>query len=800
MTDLSVADDPKPYPQTKRRTRFRRDSLKLDKAAIVNRVIDFYERDLSLRSGAEEKRLQRYAKFRQWTEGKDWPWEGASDVAIPDLMEKSLRVQDTLFNAVLAQSPPISAKAKGRSWRSKEKTVDTLIHHQLFVDLDGETILSDAIEAFVNDGVMTLYVPWVEETREVVETRVFDPIPPERDPTVAFETLLKVHFPDAAHEAQGDGWDWSVVPNDPEGERFQVKFYTRRRDGAVEMVVRREVEVFNGPRPIPLDWEDVITPSRVGNLQPPGPSNPQGSPHVIVRSYPVVDEIKRLAKGGFYDLLTAEDIKEKLETAGEAREDRRMEGAKDTFGGSQEDLPKVGSHRRLTRLMCFDTYDIDGDGLDEDVVFWVLKEPKLLLKAKLLSEMYPANPPRRPFAEAQFMPVPGRRDGISLLEQVEGLHDFIKQLFDQMADAGTMSIAPIGFYRASGGLKPETIRMWPGDLYPLADPQRDVNFPAIGNPQAQAVGLNVLSLLQTWEDRLVMIGDLQLGRVPAGRSSALRTSGNMEMLAGQGEARPERILRRFFNGLAELWAQIHELNQAFLPRNKQVLMAGYVAPGSDPYLDIADREAIKGRFHFTFGANILNTQKLMLQQSLQAAMALAVNPVALQLGITRPDGIHRLYRDIWKALGLDPDDHLAPPLLSTGEPPITAEDAITALMQDMTPLGLPAEGAVPHLQKLKQFENSPDFGFLSETGVQLYQGWLQLVEQYLMLEMQQQQMLAGAGASGSMGGEEEGGRPPGEGNPDEVSEGDPPVSGPNEMRDETLPSAGGGGSQGLGFG
>ena len=57
------------------------------------------------------------------------------------------------------------------------------------------------------------------------------------------------------------------------------------------------------------------------------------------------------------------------------------------------------------------------------------------------------------------MPVKGRRNGISLLELVEGLHDWRKMMIDQMVDNGTLSNAPFWFYRASSNIKPETLSM-----------------------------------------------------------------------------------------------------------------------------------------------------------------------------------------------------------------------------------------------------------------------------------------------------------------------------------------------------
>jgi hypothetical protein len=172
--------------------------------------------------------------------------------------------------------------------------------------------------------------------------------------------------------------------------------------------------------------------------------------------------------------------------------------------------------------MVFDCYDIDGDGLDEDVIFWMILETKTILRARYLTQMFPSPIPMRPLAEAHLFPVPGRRFSIGVLEMMEGLHDLIKQTFDQSGDAGTIANAPFGFYKATSNVRPEVIQLSPGELYPLNDPKNDVNFPNLGNA-SQAYGFNMLGLLTQMEEKLTNIGDLQLGRVPQGKSSALRT-------------------------------------------------------------------------------------------------------------------------------------------------------------------------------------------------------------------------------------------------------------------------------------
>ena len=296
----------------------------------------------------------------------------------------------------------------------------------------------------------------------------------------------------------------------------------------------------------------------------------------------------------------------RMDTSHQEREEQ-----KDALQGhtEQKDQPKgAESHKPLTRLMCFDCFDINDDGLDEDVIFWMILETKTLLRAKYLTQMFPMEPPRRPLAEAQLFTVPGRRSGIGLLEMMEGMHDLIKQFFDQGGDAGTLANAPFGFYRASSNMRPENIALEPGQLYPLTDPKNDVSFPTLGN-QNQAFMFNMVNLLTQMEEKLTNIGELQLGRVPQGKASALRTVAGMQTVLAQGDARPERVLRRFFLGLTQIWENFHGLNEVFLPPQKRFMLCGPIDPRKDPYATVESPTAIKGKFRFTFSANVLNTSK-----------------------------------------------------------------------------------------------------------------------------------------------------------------------------------------------
>lgn len=798
MSDVAVAEDTEDLEEAPSRTRPRRMLFGMTeerRTDIAERVITFFDQHMSDRSADRDARLQRYAKFRMWTEGKNWPWPNCSDLGLPDMMEKSLRVQDTLHNAVMSTRPAIGATAISGTSPDKERHIDQLHDYQFFVEQPGETIVGELADAFVNDGVCIAFTPWITEERDVVETRIFDPIPADLAPRQYFQQLLNQTFPNhqAEEDGRSNGWDWRLSRD---GERFRVSFYTSETD-EVEMVARRDVVVYDGPRCIPMAYEDVLYPARAANLQIPSPSNPNGAANVILVLRPTIDEIKRLAKQKYYDLLTEEEIDSlvNVQRSGADEEEKKQE---DVLQGQSDEGPErleAGADQRtLTLLLCFDLMDIDGDGRAEDVVWWVLKESRLTIRARLLTEFNPSDPPRRPLDGASFIPVKDRFAGISLLELIESIHDAMKSAYDQMVDAGTIATVPFGAYRPTSSMRPETYRFEPGVMIPLANPATDLSFPQMNN-NAQAFGINLLTLLQTMEERTLVIGDLQFGRVPPGRSSALRTTGNAALLLGQGEARPERMLRRFFGCLTGIWRQMHQLNQRMLPPEKKVRLMGIPKPGQEPYITI-QRQELRGSFDYSFDANALNTSKAQLQQSMTAMLQVFVSQLAIQLGISDAETVFRLMNDFGKAFGINAPEkgYIKPPVPGADQPRIFAEEALAAILRDEVPQGVPAEGggATEHLAKLTSFVDRPEFGLLTPEQVQIFRAYIEQTAERAAFEQRQAAIQAGATElQRSLGGNGSGGP---EGQPQAPGPG-PFVSGSNELLDETLPSAGGGAVQ-----
>jgi hypothetical protein len=231
---------------------------------------------------------------------------------------------------------------------------------------------------------------------------------------------------------------------------------------------------------------------------------------------------------------------------------------------------------------------------------------------------------------------------------------------------------------------------------------------------------------------------------------------------------------------------MHRLNQNFLTQEKQIRIGGFVKPGEDPYKIIRPQD-IAGEFDFDFTANVLNSSKVALQQGLEQLMGLYVTPLALQLGLSTPATIYRLLRDYGKAVGQNPDAYLQQPAPGSDLPPILVEEALTLILQGEMPQGPPLEGYEQHLQKLIEFQKTEEFGYLqTPEQLQLYRGYLEEVAR----AAQQARVAAQRAAAAEQFGPQGNGQPrrPGE------ATGATLVN-ENELLDESLPTAGGGGAE-----
>lgn len=731
------------------------------KDELVYRIDNQVREERRKRSTWLEQRVIRYAKYRGWLTSKDWPWENASNQHIPIMLAQTLRVEAGLFNAVLGHRPIFTPKPFHKSQQERAEAIGDLIDFQIFSEAEGEQRIEQYINQFCEDGTVVSFQPWVKDRRAIFDTRVV-PAEPEGIPRVTYLTdifpkILPGLEPPVAKDSTGNSWEGFL--NEPSGKRtpVEIEVYERGADDdetlELEICIEWKATVHDGPAIVVHQLEDIVVPLRSENMQPISSANPFGAPWVARIIRVDYDTIKRRQKDGTYDELTEEDLdvirgllgtrKPIYAHAWEPVEDTAKEQKDSKEGRVETYYESYGGRQWATAIEWYGQLDVNDDGLSEEVIITYILDGQKLCRMRYLTEQYPGMPVLRPFAVSRFIPVPGQFYGIGLPELMEGIHDALHVLVNQNIDAGTVTNLPFFFYRAASGLKPEAMRLAPGEGYPLDNPQQDVAFPQF--PQRdQQWSFNMIGLWMQYLDRVTQIGPIQMGQVPQGKASALRTTGTTMAILQQGAAMPEQILRRLFMGLKEIWEQFHLLNMRYLPKNKEYLVQGKPMDQDEAYGVIRDPQDIAIPVTFDFQATLTNTNKGLMSQTLQQLGAAIVSPLMLQLGIVKPENIYNWTKDVITAGQLDPARYVTKPDGAPDGPRHTAEDVIYMIMQGELPEVAPLEPPQEHLAKLQEEIQSDNFGLWEGNHTALLRVYLQRLMTHIQQEQQQQQLMQSA--------------------------------------------------------
>lgn len=732
--------------------------LRIDPEIVVASVI---RRAEAIRSDMDrgfwlDKRLQRYAKYRGIrTVEKTFPWSGCSDVDIPLLKIADLRANAGLSNTTQTMRPLVAAKATNEANREKEETITHLLDTQLFLD-PGPEIAERRINDFGHNGLLdgnaVCYTPWVRDARTLTLTQYAPAIPPEAAPAEYLDALFRQLFPTLRDIFLDEKQDnlFQVEYTDPEQhpQTATIEVWTDP-DGDLECVITKPATVYDGPVMLPLNLADVLMPTRCANLQPPADWNPNGAGYVFVHVPYRIDTIRRLkGKASGFNWLDEAGYQKILAAAlGQAgvqseKPSEELERQKDVAEG-RERTPVDASyeedwgHLEVECLMAFDRWDVDGDGVSEDVFFVLDEHSKTLMEARRLTEKWPNERPYRPLAEWCPLPVPNRWYGISFLELGEGLADLVKGTFDLSFDSWAVSTMPWFFYSLSSKLSPDTMRVAPmqGVGVP-GDPRTAVYIPQFPGSNVSA-GFSIIGSAVQFFQQVFSQGPLQFGQVPTGKATALRTMGTTQAILQQGDVRADQLLLNFFNGLRQVMRNFHLMNRRMLPPGKVIRLLGYDGPEAQAYKTIAMSD-IDAECEFDFRPDFLNSNAAVLNQALQSVLGILVTPLMFQMGIMDAPRVYRLVKDFVRSLRLDHKLYLKPPTLNT-LPPLLATEALDLILNAQQVQGVPLEGAQAHLQSLLEFMATDIYRGLDAERIALFRLW---VEQVAQMAQQERMALA----------------------------------------------------------
>jgi len=702
-----------PKPEPLRRSR----KFDIDREEVARTIIDDFNKVKSDRSVWEQKQ----EKWMEMLEGvlgarQHQPFgpEASANFFVPLAPANIIRQQAVLMNVV--ENGEVEVIGYGEEdeelARTKQKP---FINWEFKEHMNALPKIDEGLFQFIVRGTIIGNVTWEQEWREglEVETLSFPQLPPEasiEDQNAALAELLHFKvieivlksgkFELVDMKSRGNrGLSLDVIYKEP------LQFATVERTAAVEIYVeddRVEIHIFRfvkeyeGPRltiPSLEDWY-ISRDAGIKGLQ---------NCNFILRRFVIsIEEIHARIADGVWDLVDEDDLKKIVEGKDATKEKSPSEELRERQEG-QEDSAPTQDLEEIEGFECFYLWDVNDDGRKEQVIFTVLKDSEVLVRAKRIEEVFRSG--LRPVWSAPYIKRENSIYGRGLPELLERLQDMMNESMNILIDWGRISNAPVGVYRSASGFRPGRQLIEPG-AFIAVDDVNDVKLLAYPNAN-QAYLFNLMGMLNSMAERLTSQGDLQSGRVPTGKSSALRTVGTTMALLQQSDIPTDRILKRFYYGLNDFFKIIWRLNEVYMSDEVKFRVVGDM--GKESFVTIK-RDELRGNYDFRFTGTTESVNREAQGTVAQNLLALVNNPLALQSGVTSEVNIYNAHIRALEAMAIKNKSlYVTKPLALVAGPIYSAEQVLNLLKQGERVKINPAADLQSHINLMDEYMAGPEF-------------------------------------------------------------------------------------------
>lgn len=322
-------------------------------------------------------------------------------------------------------------------------------------------------------------------------------------------------------------------------------------------VVEVDFEEFNDVELAPVELRDFL-------LMPAWQTSIEDATAVARKLYLDEPTLRAMVKAG---VLYKDAVEQALEmtTVGQSEmpEDRQGVSSYELAGNInvavEEGSPTSDDNRMKGPLIVWRVhsrqYDLDGDGVPEENVFWVHDRSQLLLGHGVYEYWHG----KRPFEALAPIPRLNRFYGFSVCERLRPIQEEINAIHNQRLDALTLGITPP--IRMDPDIKDDNAKMsWgPANTYYAKEGQIGVvNYtPVTSESYQEEAALNALA------DKLIGQSGAMTGGMNSGRRSAKEVTASMQS-AG---VRQDLMAARIRQWLKNIFWQIHHLKLQYGPDN-----------------------------------------------------------------------------------------------------------------------------------------------------------------------------------------------------------------------------------------
>lgn len=299
--------------------------------------------------------------------------------------------------------------------------------------------------------------------------------------------------------------------------------------------VQKQEEVFNGPMVWNIPIEDFWI--RMGQ------QDPQKAPWCGAEYRKYWTDIKDWALAGTLDPNRIDRIwnrvNDQFAVPETVTQDEKIEVSE----------PHERTEYRLYKL--FVRWDVDGDGIDEDICVWYERMSRTILRC--YHNPYRKN--RRPYEVFRYIRIEHRFYGEGMADILEMLQEEISSLHNQRMDSNTINMLKLILTsKYIQGLRPGD-PLWPGKIIKVpGDPHKDVNVLDLGTPLRDTTRDEQFAL--NYVSQVSGIGEVAMGQAqPVSRTTAAAQLSLLEEL----NRRFDKILKGFRKTIRGIHVQLVDL-------------------------------------------------------------------------------------------------------------------------------------------------------------------------------------------------------------------------------------------------
>jgi hypothetical protein len=612
--------------------------------------------------------LRRLLKYRQaWKDfvqaGLDPAFEGAHDVHIPMAFASIKAMHARIYQAIMGIDPKFALKPRTKVPETYKDDKEKLLHwvmNELSNMQEGwDATIDEDIWNTVADGVGITKQWWHRDVRKFMDVE---------------ETIRR------PMELDEDGYP---IVDEKEIEKEEVVW-----DCPMIETVKLEDFRLIGKHRWNVDKADLVDHEQ---------------------DYSKSDLIKMARLGFFYPDSVEEIIKREPDAPGAQSGSSHNVELKELEDYSTG-ITTTYSYAGIRKYKVHETYlryDIDDDGIDEELVVWLDDKSGKILRITYLERVGPGG--KRPFTIKLFSP-----DGKGLGEYLYGLGNETDYIHNQRLDYGTLQNLPFFFYRAASGLNPVQLKVGPGMGIPVDDPQGDVMFPQFGG--GTTYGFQEEQQVNRYAEKASGITDFALGQING--QGATRTATGTSALVNELNSNIDIHIKRYQRGFKRNLYILDLQCQDLLPLGLVVRVAG--VDGKDVYKRFENRDAIRFATDFELTANSISSNKAIERETAMMLIQNLANPIALQTGITTPANLYQAFKNLLQKYEIrDVDAYITKPQDAPGSP-YSAKDEINMIITGVKP---PLVLNDRHDQKIAffdEFEKSDEFSWLTQEHMPLY--------------------------------------------------------------------------------